>query len=304
MTAFSVTVLGNNAALPAHGRHPTSQVLVYHDRSYLLDCGEGTQIQMRLAGVRTGKLNHIFITHLHGDHYYGLIGLITSLHLNQRKKPLTIYCPKGLREIVDLQLYYSNTRLTYEIEFIEVDPALNKKVGEDAYLEFISVPMDHSIPCCGYLFREKPRTPKFIKSMLEKFGVRGIEVQKLKAGLPFKSSDNTEIPANHFMIPQPQRAFAFLGDTRFNPETATYLKGVSTIYHESTFLNADADRAADRFHSTAAQAAAVAKAADVNKLLLGHYSGKYQNPEFFASEATRVFKNSIATVELETYDIE
>ena len=303
MTNFAVTVLGNNAALPAQGRHPTSQVLHYHDRNYLLDCGEGSQLQMQLFRVKTGRLGHAFITHLHGDHFFGLIGLITSMHLHRRTAPLRVFSPEGLEEIVRVQLKHSQTELNYPIEFIPVDTTQHQKVGEDSYLEFYSVPVQHRVPCCGYLFREKPLTPKFKKAELEKHGVRGAAVQALIRGEDFTDANGLVVKNETFTIPQPQRSYAFLGDTVFHQPVIELVKEVNTLYHESTFLNADADRAAERFHSTAAQAATIARDANVKKLLLGHFSAKYKSTELFESEAKAVFENTVATEEGKTYNI-
>lgn len=297
-------MLGNSAALPAHGRHPTSQVLHYRDQNYLLDCGEGTQMQITKFRIRTSRLQHIFITHLHGDHFYGLMGLITSMHLNQRRTGLKVFSPQGLESIVQLQLKYSNTELTYPIEFIEVDPLTRNHIGEDQHFDFHSLPMQHGIPCCGYLFQEKPRTPKFKKEKLLQYGVKGREVLKLKEGIPFTDHMGTVIPASEFLIHQPQRSFAFFGDTAFNPMIANAVRGVNTLYHESTFLNADSDRARKRFHSTASQAATIAKEAGAKQLLLGHFSGKHRDIGLFQQEAITIFPNSLATEEGKTYTID
>ena len=304
MTTFAVTVLGNNAALPAQGRHPTSQVLHYHDRNYLLDCGEGTQMQMQLYHVKTGKLNRVFITHLHGDHYYGLLGLLTSMHLNQRKTKLHVYAPLGLQEIIRTNFKYSETELNYELTFTVVDPTHLEKIGEDDYLEFYSFPLRHRISCSGYIFREKPRPPKFRKELLKKHGVKGAEaVQAIKRGEDFTTENGLVVKSEEFTFPQPPRSYAFLGDTIFHQPVAEYVRDVDIIYHESTFLNADSERAAERFHSTAAQAATIAKEANVKKLLLGHFSAKYKETGVFENEAKEVFENSVATKEGETYDI-
>lgn len=312
MTTFAVTVLGNNAALPAQGRHPTSQILHYHDRNYLLDCGEGTQLQMQNFRIKTGKLNHAFITHLHGDHFFGLIGLLTSMHLNRRTSKFDIYAPEGLEEIVKLQFKYSKTELLYPLEFHVVDTTKHERVGEDDYLEFYTVPLQHRISCCGYIFREKPRPPKFRKELLEKHNVTGVEaIQSLQRGENFVTENGSStgsgqalvIPADDFMYPQPQRSYAFLGDTIFYQPVSEYLKGVDMVYHESTFLNDDSERATERFHSTASQAATIAKEAGVKKLLLGHFSAKYKDVDVFENEARVVFENSVATEEGKTYEI-
>ena len=203
MTTFAVTVLGNNAALPAQGRHPTSQVLHYHDRNYLLDCGEGTQMQMQLYRVKNGKLNHAFITHLHGDHYYGLIGLLTSMHLNQRKTSFRIFAPEGMEEIIRTNFKYSQTEINYNITFTVVDPTHVGKIGEDDYLEFHSFPLHHRISCCGYIFREKPRPAKFRKELLKKHGVKGTEaIQAIKRGEDFITENGLVVKSEEFTYPQ------------------------------------------------------------------------------------------------------
>jgi len=303
VTRFAVTVLGNNAALPAQGRHPTSQVLHYHDRNYLLDCGEGSQLQMQLFRIKTGRIGHAFITHLHGDHFFGLIGLITSMHLHRRTAQLRVFGPEGLEEIVRVQLKHSQTELNYPIVFIPVDTAVYQKIGEDSYLEFFSVPVQHRVPCCGFLFREKPQKPKFRKAELEKHGVRGAAVQALIRGEDFTDTNGLVVPNDTFSIPQPPRSYAFLGDTIFHQPVIERVRNVDTLYHESTFLDADSERAAERFHSTAAQAATIAKEANVKKLLLGHFSAKYKSTDLFESEAKTVFENTVATEEGKTYAV-
>lgn len=261
-------------------------------------------MQMQLYRVKTGRLNHAFITHLHGDHYFGLIGLLTSMHLNRRSALFNVFAPEGLEEIIKLNFKYSQTELNYPIQFHAVDPNQHGKIGEDDYLEFFNFPLQHRIPCCGYVFREKPRPAKFKKDMLKKHGVKGVEaIQALQRGEDFTTSNGLVVRNEEFTLQQPQRSYAFLGDTIFHQGVSQYVRGVDTMYHESTFLNDDAERAAERFHSTATQAASVAKEANVKKLLLGHFSAKYKETDLFENEAKVVFDNTIASKEGETYEV-
>ena len=261
-------------------------------------------MQMQLYRVKTGKLNHAFITHLHGDHYFGLIGLLTTMHLNRRSALFNVFAPEGLEDIVKLNFKYSQTELNYPIRFHVVDPSKPGKIGEDDYLEFFNLPLQHRIPCCGYVFREKPRPVKFKKDVLKKHHVKGVEaIQALQRGEDFTTENGLVVPNREFTNPQPSRSYAFLGDTIFHQGVADYVRKVDMLYHESTFLNDDADRAAERFHSTATQAATIAKEAGVKKLLLGHFSAKYKHAALFENEAKIVFENSVATKEGETYEV-
>jgi ribonuclease Z len=302
--AFTVTVLGNNAAVPAQGRHPTALVVNLNEQFYLLDCGEGTQMRLLDLKIKPGRLHTIFISHLHGDHYFGLVGLLTSFHLNRRELPLTIICPKGLQEIIQLQFKYSDTHLCYPLHIIEVDAESNKKVFENNAVEVFTIPMIHRIPTCGYLFREKEGQRRINVEATTKYEVSFQHFNNLKAGKDYINTKGETIKNESLTFnPHPIRTFAFCSDTLYTETYLDIIKNADTIYHESTFLEEDGERATERFHCTAIQAATIAKKAHVKKLLLGHFSAKYPGTDLFGIEARTVFENSVATVEGESYNV-
>ena len=301
---FSVTVLGNNAALPAKGRHPTALVLNHNEEFCLLDCGEGTQMRFIDLKIKTGRLHTIFISHLHGDHCFGIPGLLTSLHLNRREQPLTIIGPKGLKEIIELQFSYSDTHLCYPLHFMEVDTKAHAKVYENDLIEVFTIPMTHRIPCCGYLFKEKVGLRKINIEEVTRLEIPYSFYSGFKQGKDYVTEKGETILNKQLTFdPGPPRTFAFCSDTIFNEKYIDILHGADLIYHESTFLEEDKEKATDRFHCTAEQAATIAKKAGVKKLLLGHFSARYETLEMFGAEAKTVFTNSVVSREGETYNV-
>lgn len=287
---FELTILGTSSATPTSKRFPTAQVLNVSERLFLLDCGEGTQIQLRRYHVRFQRINHIFISHLHGDHFFGLVGLLSSLHLLGRQKKLVIYSPKGLQEIVDIQLKYTSTVLNYEIEWVELDCDKPKKIYEDSQVEVHTIILRHRIPCCGFLFREKERPLSLIKEKLQEYNIPVVMFHQLKRGENVTLPDGRKIANREVTRERTKpRSYAYCSDTRFDMRVAEAVKEVDLLYHEATFLHVLVDRAEKTAHSTALEAGKIAAAAKVGKLIIGHYSVRYNDLEPLLTEARTEF---------------
>lgn len=287
---FEVTILGSSSATPTSRRFPTAQLLNVSERFFLIDCGEGAQIQLRRYKIRFQRINHIFISHLHGDHYLGLMGLISSMHLLGRKKELVIYSPKGLQEIIEIQLKISATALNYPVKWVELNPDVPEVIYEDSQLSVTTIILNHRIPCCGFLFREKKKLLSLDKARIteDKVPVEGFF--SLKSGLDFKDQSGRIFRSVDYTLPQSQpRSFAFCSDTRFDPKVAEQIAGVKLLYHEATFLHELLDRAEKTAHSTAKEAGIIAKTAEVGKLVIGHFSVRYNDMEPLLAEAKSEF---------------
>lgn len=303
--SFQLKILGSNSATPAHNRNQTSQLLTIGNEVFLIDCGEGTQMQLIRYRTRFHKISHIFISHLHGDHYLGLMGLLLTMHLQKRLEDLHIMGPRGLDEIITTQLRYSHTSFSYKVHFTELKADQSYLIYESNNLTVHSFPLVHRIACTGFLFREKPKERRMNKKKLIP-EMAGEEIGKLKKGenvydqegrLKYRSMDFT-------LPPRRSRSFAYCSDTRYEPGLVQYVKNVDLLYHEATFTKEHAQRAAETFHSTAEQAAQLAKAADAGTLLLGHYSVRYKDLGPILEEAHRVFFNSRLALEGETILVE
>ena len=303
--SFSLKILGANSAAPAHNRHQTSQLLTVQNQTFLIDCGEGTQMQLIKYKVKAQKINNIFISHLHGDHYLGLMGLISTMHLQSRTNDLFIYGPPGLAEIITLQLQYSQTILNYKIRFQELDTSVKKVILEDPVLEVETIPLNHRIGCAGFLFREKPKKRRIIKEKLPD-GISLQEILSLKNGEHIYDEDDKVLFENENLTlpPRKSRSYAYCSDTKYEENIIEQIKNVDLLYHESTFLSDREDRAAHTFHSTAKQAATIAKKAEVGQLLLGHYSIRYRELQPLLDEAKQVFANVSLALEGETIEIQ
>ncbi len=292
---FELTLLGTGAALPMPGRFTSAQVLNVNNHLYLIDCGEGTQMRLTTFQVKRSKIGQIFISHLHGDHFYGLMGLLTSFALNDRSQPLDIFSPSGLEEIIQVMLHYQGSGASpYEIRFHVVDTTQHQKIFEDHQLEVYSIPLQHRIPTSGYLFREKPRPRNILPEKIAQYNIPFSEIKKIKAGADFKLSDGTYIPNAALTVePSLPRSYAYCSDTMYAPEIIHYIKGVDILYHEATFLQEDEAIARDNSHSTTHQAATIAKAAAVKQLVIGHFSSRYKDASLFQQEAQSIFPNTV-----------
>lgn len=291
--SFELLILGSSAATPTAKRNPTSQLLNIAERFFLIDCGEGTQMQLRRYKARFQSVNHIFISHLHGDHFLGLPGFIASMHLLGRQNELTIYGPKELEELIAIIHKFSETQLNYPIKFVHTQTANKQLLFEDEKVEVYSVPLKHRIATTGFLFKEKPLPRNIDKYKLEKYNVSFAEIHKLKKGLDAVDNDGNVIKNEQLTVEGPKpRSYAFCSDTKYFEELAKNIEEVDLLYHESTFLESKTDRAAQTFHSTASQAAQMAVLARAGKLLLGHFSARYDNLDLFLEEARPIFSNT------------
>lgn len=289
---FEVTILGCGSATPTLRHGPTSQLLEHDSKLFLIDCGEGTQLQLRRFKIRFAKINHIFISHNHGDHCLGLPGLISTLHLLGRNRPLHVYCQEGLNEAIEQQLKISHSKLRFEVNWHILNPEEKVLIFENKKLRVFSFPLDHRVPCCGFLFAEKPKLRNIKPECIAKYDISVARIRQIKAGSDYTLEDGTIIPnAELTCPPETPMSYAFCSDTAYQKRTAEYVNGVNLLYHESTFLEEDLERAEFTSHSTASQAAAVATEADAEKLLLGHYSARYRDMDLFLHEAERVFPN-------------
>ncbi|MCZ4409780.1 ribonuclease Z [Cryomorphaceae bacterium 1068] len=289
---FEVTILGCGSATPTLRHGPTSQLLEHDSHYFLIDCGEGTQLQLRRFKIRFLKINHIFISHNHGDHCLGLPGLISTLHLLGRTRPLDVYAQEGLKEAVEQQLKISHSRLRFEVNWHNLNPNQKTLIFENKKLEIFSFPLNHRVPCCGFLFAEKAKARNIKPEYISKYNIPVARIRQIKAGSDYKLEDGTEISNDELTYsPESPLSYAFCSDTAYQKQTSGYVKGVDLLYHESTFLEEDAERAQFTFHSTASQAARVAKEASAGKLLLGHYSARYRDMEPFRAEAMDVFSS-------------
>lgn len=291
--AIELQILGSNSAAFAHNRHHTSQLLRVQDKYFLIDCGEGTQLLIKKHKIKLSRINQILISHLHGDHYYGLMGLISTLHLYGRKSDLIIYGPPGLSEIITLQLKYSTTRLSYNIDFREWIPNQQQVIYEDEKLTITTIPLNHRIYCSGYLFQEKPKKRGINKNVLSK-KITPIEANALRNGEDILDSEGNILHRNKDVTFDPKKpySYAYCSDTKYIPHLVDMIKNVDMIYHESTFMEDMRERAASTYHTTAKQAAELAKNAHVGKLLLGHFSTRYRDLNPMLAEARSVFQES------------
>jgi ribonuclease Z len=289
---FEVTILGSNSALPSHGRHPTSQVVNHDENLYLVDCGEGTQIQLSTYKIKRSKINHIFISHLHGDHYYGLIGLLTSYHLLKRTEPVNLYGPKGLKEILEVNFRYSDTRLVYTLNIHEINCSDSELILESDQLAISTIPMKHRIPCCGFLFRQKPAGRKIIAEKIAFYEIPLSAIPDLRTGKDISLGDR-KIPNEELTTDPPiPKSYAYCSDTLYNETFLNIIHGVDMMYHETTFMDDSKGRAEITYHSTTLQAGMIAKKAAVKKLLIGHFSSKYDDLSLLLQETKSIFENT------------
>lgn len=303
--SIALQILGSNSAAFAHGRHQTSQVLKIQDQYVLVDCGEGTQLLMRKHQVKISKINIIVISHLHGDHYYGLIGLLSTLHLFGRKKELVLIGPPGLSDVISLQLKYSETSLNFKIKFTEWAAGEVVEVLDHPKFTITTIPLEHRVPCAGYLFQEKPKKRRINKEKLPD-KLPPSEIYKLKCGEDLVDEEGNVLHRNEDVTLPPLRAlsYAFCSDTRYKPDLISNIQGVDLLYHEATFTSEMEERAKNTYHSTARQAATLAKDAEVGRLLIGHFSTRYRNLEPVLEEALEVFEKTEIAAEGHIFEID
>ena len=299
---FEVTILGSSSATPVFNRNPSAQLLNCNEKYYLIDCGEGTQQQFTKYNLKAARIDCIFISHLHGDHYFGLIGLLSSLHLNGRMKPMQIFAPKPLLEILEIQFKYSDTVLRYPIEFFPIEADESRQIFENQDLIVKTIVLNHRIPTTGFIFQQKQRQRKIIKDKAESVPMayytalkKGIDVE-LPGGEILKSDDYTT-PAD------PPRSYAYCSDTMYDERYFSVINGCDTLYHEATFMHELLDRANETHHTTALQAGEIAKINGVKRLIIGHFSSRYKTLQMLLEETQSVFEQTELAVEGRTFQL-
>jgi ribonuclease Z len=301
---FELKILGSSSATPSFERHHTAQILTVGNQINLIDCGEGTQMQLMRYKVKHQRICNIFISHLHGDHYFGLVGLLSTMHLQQRTAPINLFGPKGLADILSLQFKYGGTQLPYPINFVELDTTVCRKIFEDKFMTVHSLPMQHRVPCCGFLFKEKEKPRHLLKSKLPDF-LTPPQLVRLKWGEDIRNEQGEILVRNEDVTTHPKRSrsYAYCSDTKYKEDILPYIQGVDLLYHEATFLSDMAQRAEYTFHSTAAQAASLAQKAQVKRLLIGHFSARYKELTPLLEEAQAIFPNTNLATEGKTVSV-
>ncbi|GAB3926288.1 ribonuclease Z [Mucilaginibacter myungsuensis] len=301
---FEVTILGSSSATPIFNRNPTAQALNVNERLYLIDCGEGTQQQMLRFDVKASRIDHIFISHLHGDHYLGLIGLLSSLNLNGRTKALYLFCPPQLKDIIELNFQYSESHINYPIEYVFTDPSAPAVLLDNQDVIVESIPLSHRIACTGFIFKEKKRLRKLIKEKVEQLNIPVEYYSKLKKGenytdLKGKTYYNQELTTDS----DRPRSYAYCSDTIYNESYFEQIAGTDMLYHEATFLHNMLNRAKETFHTTALQAGEVAQKVNAQKLIIGHFSARYKTLNELLDEARTAFPETDLAIEGKTFGI-
>ena len=298
MEKFEVTVLGCGSALPTVKHNGSGMVVNIREKYFLVDCAEGTQVELRRNHIHLNRLFNVFITHLHGDHCFGLMGLISTLGLLGRTAPLHVYGPQDIGTLFQPLIDYHCNGMTYEVVFHPIDTHQNVCIYEDKSLQVFSIPLKHRIRCCGYYFKEKELSRHILKEAIEKYDIPISQINNVKAGLDYVMP-NGQIIKNEELTtpPSPARSFAYCSDTVFRPEIAEMMKGVDLLYHEATFAESEKLLCSKVYHSTAKQAAEIARLAGAKQLMLGHYSSRYNDETILQKEAAEVFENTILAKE-------
>ena len=298
MEKFELHILGCGSALPTTRHFATSQVVNLRDKLFMIDCGEGAQMQLRKSRLKFSRLNHIFISHLHGDHCFGLMGLISTFGLLGRTADLHIHSPKGLEELLTPMLNFFCHTLAYKVIFHEFDTRQTSVVYEDRSMTVTTIPLQHRIPCCGFLFAEKARPNHIIRDMVDFYKVPVYELNRIKNGSDYVTPEGEVIANTRLTRPSdPPRKYAYCSDTIFRPEIVEQLSGVDLLFHEATFAESELARAKETYHTTAAQAARIALEAGVRQLVIGHFSARYEDESILLKEASAVFPNTILAKE-------
>ena len=298
MEKFELHILGCGSALPTTRHFATSQVVNLRDKLFMIDCGEGAQMQLRKSRLKFSRLNHIFISHLHGDHCFGLMGLISTFGLLGRTAELHIHSPKGLEELLTPMLNFFCHTLAYKVIFHEFDTRQTSVVYEDRSMTVTTIPLQHRIPCCGFLFAEKARPNHIIRDMVDFYKVPVYELNRIKNGSDYVTPEGEVIANTRLTRPSdPPRKYDYCSDTIFRPEIVEQLSGVDLLFHEATFAESELARAKETYHTTAAQAARIALEAGVRQLVIGHFSARYEDESILLKEASAVFPNTILAKE-------
>lgn len=298
MEPFRVHILGCGSALPTLKHNPSSQIVEIRGKCFLIDCGEGTQTQLRRSKIKFTRISAVFISHVHGDHCFGLIGMVSTFGMLGRTAPLHIYAPAGFSNIMKMQIDFFCRDLEYEVVFHDVDTNAKNIIYEDRSLTVETVPLSHRVPCCGFIFREKQTLPHILRDMTDYYKVPVSQFNNIKNGTDWVDEEGNVIPYTRLTTPsESARSYAYCSDTKYLPMLYECLNNISVLYHESTYSEEDETMAKMYFHSTAAQAAQVASDANVGKLVLGHYSARYEDENRLLEEAKNIFPNTVLSDE-------
>lgn len=304
MEPFKIHILGCGSALPTLHHYASAQVVEMRGKQFMIDCGEGTQMQLRRSRIRFTKLSAVFITHLHGDHCFGLIGMISTFGLLGRTAKLDVYAPKELELMLQEQMRMFCHNFDYEVAFHAVDTCKQQVVYEDRSLTVESIPLEHRMPCCGYLFKEKATLPHIRRDMIDFYQIPVSQINNIKAGADWITAEGETVPNSKLVEAADQpRSYAYCSDTRYIPTLHERIRGVTALYHESTYGEDNLLMAEKYYHSTARQAALVARDAGAGKLLLGHYSSRYEDENVLLNEAKQVFENSFLCDEQMVFEL-
>jgi ribonuclease Z len=301
---FDITVLGCASATPTSTRHPSAQLVNLLGRFFLIDCGEGTQMQLRKNKIKIQKINFICISHLHGDHYLGLIGLLSTMNLLGRKKTLTIFAPKGLDKIIELHFKLSYSKLSYELKIINLQGSKLRTLYEDEACQLLSFGLKHRVPCWGFKLMEKQRPRKILKTMIEKYSIPLNSINDIKSGADYLTNEN-ELIKNTLLTTSSYspRSYAYCSDTQYFDSLVNYIEEVDLLYHEATFHSNLSNKAKSTFHSTSQDAAKVAFEGNVKKLLIGHFSSRYKDLDILKKDAAKIFSNVELAIEGKKFKI-
>lgn len=304
MVNFKITILGSSGAVPAYGRYPSAQLVEIQNEHFLVDCGEGAQLQLARFNGNIHRINHIFISHLHGDHYLGLMGLLFTMHLHHREKDLHIYSQHGLHEIMTAQLRYSRSVPNFNIRLHTLSPDSREIIFDNKWLTVETIPLYHKLPCTGFLFREKQKPRRIDKDRLPE-GLPHYRMHELKAGFDIKDETGKIVYKNEDLTlpPNQSRSYAYCSDTAYAESIVEQITKVDILYHEATFTEDDKMKAAETLHSTAREAALIARKANAGKLLLGHFSARYRELEPLLTEARTVFTETYLATEGQTFTL-
>lgn len=294
MEKFDVYILGCGSAKPTTQHFPVSQVVNMRDKLFMIDCGEGAQIQFCKSHLKFSRLNCIFISHMHADHCLGLVGLVSTLNLLGRTAQLHVFLPKGGEGVFAPVIRFFNREMTFQVIFHEFDGGKTEQIYEDHSMTVTTIPLEHRMPCCGFLFAEKPSLPHIVREMIDAYEIPLSEINRIKNGADYVCPDGRVIP--HARLTKPAdsaRSYAYCSDTKYKPELAAQLEGVNLLYHEATFCEEDMQKAVSRYHSTASQAAMLARDCHARKLVIGHYSSRYHDLNQLWKEAKAIFPETV-----------
>jgi ribonuclease Z len=303
--SFELTVLGSSSALPTSRRFPAAHVLNVHEHFFLIDCGEGTQMQLRKFKIRMGKINHIFISHLHGDHVFGLFGLFSTFNLMGRQHPLHLYAHTDMKNLLEFYHKHFTNKQDYEIVLHPLHAKETSLIYEDKFLTVESIPLKHRIPTSGFLFKEKTRLRNIRKEIIKRYDISVRDIIKIKEGDDYYTSDGQQIKNSQLTLPSYHpRSYAYFTDTLFVKKNSEKIKDVDLLYHEATFMHDQKKLARQTYHSTAKQAGEMAKAAEAKKLIIGHFSSRYKDVSPLVAEAAQEFRPVFAAEDGDKYIIE